>query len=80
MREADLARLDPEAPTGQRRHRGRMMRGAERAMAADPPLLKHSCNRLHHADFERFGGAEFGQNPRQAGGEQRLSRARWPDH
>ena len=64
----------------ERGHRGRVMRRAERPLAADPALLKHARNRLHHADLERFGGTELWQYPRQAGRKQRLSRSRRADH
>ena len=42
MRQADLARTDLEPAADQRSHRGRMVRGAERADLADPAVDQRS--------------------------------------
>lgn len=80
MRQAHFARLHPEPAAGERRHRGRMVRAAERARPRQPPALQRARHRSDHRHLQRLGGIERRQDARQAGGEQRLARARRPAH
>ncbi len=80
MGEAHLARPHAQAAAGQRRHRGRMMRAAERARADQPATWQFPRDARHHRDLERLGRRQIGQDAGQAGGEQRFARARRPDH
>jgi hypothetical protein len=79
MREADLARPHAQPAADQRRHRGRMMRAAERPRANQPPTLERPRDRRDHRHFERFGRREVGQDAGHTRRHQRLARARRPD-
>ena len=80
MREADLAGAHAQAAADQRRHRRAVVRRAERPAAADPAAVQLARDRSDHRHFERFGRLQRRQDARQAGGEQRLSRARRAAH
>ena len=80
MREADLARPDAQAAADQRRHRRAVVRRAERPAAADLAAAELARDRRDHRHFERLGRLQRRQDARQAGGEQRLARARRPAH
>ena len=80
VREADLAGAHFQPAAGQRRHRGGVVRAAERAGAADPAFLQRAGDRGDHRHFERLGRGQLGQDAGQARGEQALARARRPDH
>jgi uncharacterized protein YeaO (DUF488 family) len=54
MREADLARANLEPAAHQRRHRGRVMRRAERPCARQAAILEQPRHAGDHRDFERF--------------------------
>ena len=55
MGEADLARPHLEPAADQRRHRGAVVRRAERAAAAHPPALQLAGDAGDHRHFERLG-------------------------
>ena len=80
VREADLARADAQAAADQRRHRGAVVRRAERPAAPDLAAAELAGDRRDHRDFERFGRLERRKNARKARGEQRLARARRTAH
>ena len=75
VREADLARTDPQAAADQRRHRGTMVRRAERPAAPDPATAKLARDRRHHRDFKRLARLQRRQDARKARSKQRLARA-----
>ena len=68
MREADLARPDPQPAADQRRHRGAVMRRAERPAAPDLAAVELARDRGDHRHFERLAtaGAAAGFPGRQA--------------
>ncbi len=80
VRQADFAGAHFQPAAGQRRHRGGVVRAAERAGAADAAFHQRARDRCHHRDFERFGRCQFGQDPGQAAGEQRFASAWRSDH
>ncbi len=73
--QADLAWPHAQAATGERRHRGRMVRAAERARADQPAAGQLARDARHHRHLERLGRRQLGEDAGQAGGEQRLARA-----
>ena len=81
MREADLAGPDLEPAADQRRHRRPMVRASGTAGGGSiRPPFQLARDRGDHRHFERLGRLQRRQDPRQAGGEQRLARARRPAH
>ena len=80
VRQADLARLGALAAADDRRHGRRVVRLAERPVARDAAFVEQSAQRVDHRGFERLGGAEGGQDARQARGQHRLARPRRADH
>ena len=80
MRERDLARPGAHAAADQRRQRGRMMRVAERAAAAEAAVGEQAGDRVDHADLERLGRRERRQQAGQALRQHRLAGAGRADH
>ena len=80
MGKADFAGPSAGAAADQCRHRGAVMRAAERPGADEPSALQLAGHRRDHRDFQRFGGRQFGQNAGQRRGEQRLARSRGAAH
>jgi hypothetical protein len=77
MGEADLARPDLEAAADQRRHRGAVMRRAERARRGSaPPSSSPATEAIIDTSSARTASAAAGSG--QAGGEQRLAGAGRP--
>jgi hypothetical protein len=54
MRETHLARFHFQPAADERRHRGGMMRVAERAHPGNRAVGKLARETLHHRDFERL--------------------------
>src|SRR5205085_2276581 len=80
VRHADLARSNAKAAADQCRHRGAVMRRAERAAAADLAATELARNRRDHRYFQRFARLERRQDARKTCREQRLARSRWAAH
>src|SRR6185503_13219623 len=75
MGEADLARADTQPTADKCRHRCAMVRGPERPLTSNFATSELAGDRGDHRDLEGLAGLQWRQNPRQAGGEKRLSRS-----
>ena len=80
MGHADFAGTNLQPAADQRRHRGAVMRSAERPLARHLPALQRPRDRRHHGHLQRFGRREGRQYPRQTGRKQRLPRSRRSVH
>ena len=80
MRERNFARLGAQAAADQRRHRGRMMRRAERPPVGQRAVLDLARDRGDHRHFEQLGGRQRRQDGRQPRGQHRLAGAGRADH
>jgi hypothetical protein len=73
MREGDFARPGLGAAADQRRHRGAVVRAAERTGALQLAAFQLASDGGDHRDFQRFGWGEIGQDAGQRGGDQRFA-------
>ncbi len=80
MGERRFAGTWPRAATDERRHACRVMRCAERPIAADTPAGQVAGKAPDHAHFEHLGGRERRQDRGQPPRQHRLAGARWADH
>ena len=80
MRQRDFARLHFQPAADQRRHRGGMMRIAERPLAADGAVGQFARQRTHHGNLQRLARIQRRQQAGQALRQHRLARAGRADH
>ena len=80
MGKARLARPHLQAAADQRRHRGRMMRRAERPPVGQRAARQFAGDRLDHRDVEQFARVERRQDRGQTLRQHRLAGAGRPDH
>ena len=80
VRERDFARPRAQAAADQRRHRGGMMRAAERAAVGERAAFDHAGDRRDHRHFEQLGRRERRQDRRQPRRQHRLAGAGRADH
>ena len=78
--EADLAGPDAQTAADQCRHRGRMMRRAERPAIAERAAGQFTGDRLDHRDIEQFARIERRQDRGQPRREHRFAGAGRADH
>ena len=80
MGKAHLPRPDLVASAHQGRHGCGMVRRAKGAVPDHPASCQFAGDARNHGHFQGFGSGEIGQYARQTGRQQRLARARRPDH
>ena len=80
MRERDFARPRAQAAADQRRHRGGMMRRAERPLVGERAAFDLAGDRGDHRHFQQFGRRQRRQDRRQPRRQHRLAGAGRADH